>query len=140
MNTTPLINGVAYSWADINAQMLGRTVLGITAISYEDEQEIADNYGAGQFATSRGYGQNKFKGSITLEMKESERLVEAVPTGRLQDIPPFPIVISYENAANKIITHKLLMCQFKNNKRNVKSGDTNVEVEHELVIAKIEWK
>jgi len=140
METTPLINGVAYSWADINAFLLGRTVLGITAISYEDEQEITDNYGAGMYATSRGYGQAKYKGSLTLEMKESERLVEAVPSGRLQDIPPFPITVSYENTANKIVTHKLLMCQFKNNKRSVKSGDTNVEVEHELVIAQIQWK
>jgi hypothetical protein len=140
MNTTPLINGVAYSYADVNVQLLGRTVLGITAISYEDEQDIVDNYAAGQFATSRGYGQNKFKASLTLEMKESERLVEAVPTGRLQDIPPFPITVSYENAANKIVIHKLLMVQFKNNKRNTKSGETNIEVEHELVIAKIEWK
>lgn len=136
----PLINGVAYSWADINAHMLGRTVLGITAISYEDDQDITDNYGGGQFATSRGYGQIKFKGSLTMEMKEVERLTEAVPTGRLQDIPPFPITTSYVNAANKTVTHKLIMCQFKNNKRNVKSGDTNIEVELELVIANILWK
>jgi hypothetical protein len=120
--------------------MLGRTVLGITAISYEDDQEITDNYGAGQYATSRGYGQNKFKASITLEMKESERLVEASPTGRLQDIPPFPITVCYVNPANKTVTHKLIMCQFKNNKRDVKSGSTNIEVEHELIIANILWK
>lgn len=136
----PLINGVAYSWADINAFMLGRTVLGITALSYEEEQEITDNYGAGQYATSRGYGQVKFKGSLTMEMKEVERLTEASPTGRLSDIPPFPITSSYVNAANKTVTHKLIMCQFKNNKRAVKSGDTNIEVELDLVIANIEWK
>lgn len=140
LNTTPLINGVAHSWADINIFLLNRTVLGTTAISYEDEQEMTDNFGAGQFATSRGYGQVKFKATLTLEMKEVERLTDAVPSGRLQDIPPFPITVSYENAANKTVIHKLLMCQFKGNKRSVKSGDTNVEVELELLVGKIEWK
>lgn len=140
MNMIPLINGVAYSWADINAFLLGRTVFGITAISYEDMQEMTDNKGAGIFPTSRGYGANECKASLTLEAKESERLVDAVPSGRLQDIPPFPITVSYVNTANKAVTHKLMNAQFKGNKRDVKSGDTSIEVEHELIISHIEWK
>ncbi|OON67814.1 hypothetical protein [Hymenobacter sp. CRA2] len=136
----PLINGVAYGWADINAQALGRTILGITAISYEDTQEITDNFGAGIFPVSRGYGKNECKASITVEAKESERLAQAIGSGRLQDIPPFPIVVSYQNAANRLVTHKLMNAQFKGNKRDVKSGDTAIQVEHELIISHIEWK
>lgn len=136
----PLINGVAYSWADINIFLLGRTVLGISGISYEEEQDITDNYGSGQYATSRGYGQFKFKATLKMEMKEVERLQAAVPSGRLSDIPPFPITVSYVNVANKTVVHKLIMCQFKNNKRDTKSGETNIEVELDLVIANIEWK
>ncbi|MCB2379799.1 hypothetical protein LGH70_19540 [Hymenobacter sp. BT635] len=136
----PLINGVAYSWADINAQILGKTMYGITAISYEDDQVMEDNFGAGMMPTSRGYGQLKSKASITIEAKESERLVEATPTGRIQDIPPFPITVAYVNPANKTVTHKLMNCQFKGNKRDVKAGDTKIEVEHELIISHIQWK
>jgi hypothetical protein len=136
----PLINGVAYSWADIQAQLLGKTVLGISAISYEDEQTIEDNYGAGNLPTSRGYGQLKSKGSLTMEAKEVERITEAVPSGRIQDIPPFPVTVSYVNPANKLVTHKLMNAQFTGNKRDIKSGDTKIEVELPLVISHIQWK
>ncbi|GGF22260.1 hypothetical protein [Hymenobacter cavernae] len=135
-----LINGTAYTWADINVQLLGRTVLGISAISYEDMQEMVDNFGAGIFPISRGYGKNEAKASITLEAKELERLVDATPSGRVQDIPPFPITVSYVNPSNKVVTHKLLNCQFKGNKRASKSGDTNIEVELDLIITHIQWK
>ncbi|AHJ98932.1 hypothetical protein [Hymenobacter swuensis] len=136
----PLINGVSYSWADIQAQILGKTIYGISAISYEDTQNMEDNYGAGMMPTSRGYGKYEAKASITIEAKESERLVEAVPSGRLQDIPPFPITVAYVNPANRTVSHKLMNCQFKGNKRDVKSGDTKIEVEHELIISHIQWK
>ncbi|MCC3159519.1 hypothetical protein LJ737_19915 [Hymenobacter sp. 15J16-1T3B] len=137
---TPLINGVAHSWADINVQCLGKTIPGITAISYEDEQTKEDNYGQGSNPVSRGYGQNKAKASITVEAKEVERLQEAVPTGRLQDIPPFPVVVAFVNPANKTVIHKLMNCEFTKNSRDVKAGDTKIEVELPLIVSHIEWK
>ncbi|MDF7813608.1 hypothetical protein [Hymenobacter sp. YC55] len=140
MNYTPLINGVAYSWADINVQLLGKTLIGISEITYEDEQEMVDNYGAGNNPSSRGYGQNKPTASMKVEAKELERLVDAVPSGRIQDIPPFPIVVSFVNSVNRVVTHKLMNAQFKKNSRNSKAGDTNIEVEVPLIISHILWK
>jgi hypothetical protein len=136
----PLINGRAYDWASLKAQLLGQTIAGITAVMYEDTQAKVDNGGAGTMPTSRGYGKYEAKASVTLEMKEVERIQAAVGTGRrLQDIPPFNIIISYVNESNLLVTHTLWNCEFTNNKREIKTGDTNIDVQLELIISHITW-
>ncbi|MBO2009171.1 hypothetical protein [Hymenobacter negativus] len=135
----PLINGTAYAWADIRAQLLGQTVAGITAISYGVKQEKVNNYGAGNNPVSRGIGKREPNASITLEMKEVERIQAALPPGgSLLDIKSFPIVISYVNPVNQLITHTLHNAEFTENKREIKTGDTNIEVELPLIISHIE--
>jgi hypothetical protein len=139
-NQQPLINGRAYDWASLRLQLLGLTILGITAVSYEDSTTKVDNQGAGVFASSRGYGKYEAKASITLEMKEVERLQAALKPGqRLQDIGPFTVVVAYVNESNAMITHRICNAEFTNNKRNLKAGDTAVEVELELITSHIQW-
>ena len=55
---TPLINGVAYSWASINFTLFGVPVAGIVSIEYNRKQAKTNNYGAGTEPVSRGYGRN----------------------------------------------------------------------------------
>jgi len=135
----PLINGQSYSWSQIEVRILNVPVAGITAISYEESEEMQDNWGAGKYPVSRGYGKIEATGSITLEMNEVEALQAAVPTGRLQDIPEFDIVVSYLPQGGNIVTHTLKNCRFKNNKREVNQGDMTIAVELELLISHIQW-
>ena len=134
----PLVNGRAYDWASIRVGLLGQTVAGITGISWEDMQEKVNNWGAGINPVSRGYGKYEAKGSITLEMKELERIQAALPPGgRIQDIAPFPIAISFVNSSNALINHTLHNCEFTHTQREVKTGDTQIEVELELIVSHI---
>ena len=134
----PLINGRAYDWASIRLSLLAQTVAGITALSYEDNQEKVNNWGGGINPVSRGYGKYEGKASITLEMKELERIQAALPPGgRIQDIAPFPIAISFVNSSNALITHTLHNCEFLNNKRDIKTGDTNIEIALDLILSHI---
>ena len=135
----PNINGRAYDWASLSAQLLGQTIAGITAVSYGVKQEKVNNYGAGVNPVSRGYGKREPEASITLEMKEVERIQAALPPGgSLMDIPPFPVVIVYRNSSNQLVTHTLHNCEFLGQKRELKTGDTNVEVELPLILSHIE--
>ena len=136
----PLINGTAYSWSQILVNIFNTPIAGITAVSYEDEQEMEDQMGAGNYPTSRGYGGIKAKGSITLEMAEVEALQAATPDGRLQGIPEFDIVVSYLPEGGVIRNHTLHNCRFKNNKRDTKAGDMAINVELELLVSHITWK
>lgn len=135
----PNINGRSYDWASLRAQMLGQTIIGITALSYGMKQEKVNNYGAGVNPVSRGYGKREPEASITLEMKEVERIMAALPPGgSLVDIPPFPIVSSFVNSSNQLVTHTLHNCEFTGQKRELKTGDTSIEVELPLILSHIE--
>lgn len=135
-----MLNGRAYDWASVRMQLLGITILGVTAIMYGQTKEKVDNFGAGDMPVSRGYGQKKANASITVEMKELERIQASLQPGQdITDIGPFTIVVAYRNESNRVITHKLKNVEFTNNKRDMKAGDTSVMVELELIISHIEW-
>jgi hypothetical protein len=138
---TPMLNGRAYDWASVRMQLLGITIMGVTAIAYDDKQNKVNNFGAGSLPVSRGYGQKEANASITVEMKELERIMAAAKAKgqTLQDIGPFTITVAYRNESNLVITHKLLNVEFTNNKRDMKAGDTSVMVELELIISHIQW-
>jgi len=136
----PLINGTAYSWSQIVVNIFNTPIAGITAISYEDMQEMEDNYGAGNNPVSRGYGKYEAKASMTLEMAEVEALQAATTDGRLQSIPEFDVVVSYLPEGGVIRNHTLHNCRFKSNKRDTKTGDMAIPVELEMIVSHITWK
>jgi hypothetical protein len=136
----PLVNGTAYSWSQITVNILGIPVAGVTGVSYTEEQEMQDNYGAGNRPVSRGYGNITTEGSVTLHMEEVEALQAAVTTGRLQDIPEFDIVVAFLPEGGVITTHTLKNCRFKTNGRDLEQNQMAIEVEIDLQIAQILWK
>jgi hypothetical protein len=136
----PLVNGTAYSWSQITVNILGIPVAGVTGVSYTEEQEMQDNYGAGNRPISRGYGNITTEGSVTLHMEEVEALQAAVTTGRLQDIPEFDIVVAFLPEGGVITTHTLKNCRFKTNGRELEQNQMAIEVELDLQIAQILWK
>ena len=135
----PLINGVEYSWGDIVSAINGVPLVGITAISYGDSQDVQNNYGAGRHPVSRSKGRITPSAKITLHQSEVIALQSQSPTGRLQDIAPFDITVSYLPDSGIIVTDKVRNCQFKENKRDWKEGDMLQEVELELLPSHIEW-
>lgn len=139
MSSTPLINGIAHSWGSIKMLIMGVPVVGITKLDYKDSQDIEPNMGAGNKPVSVGYGDVKYEGSLTLYAEEVEKLEELSPTGRLQDIPAFPIIVSY-STGGRIKTHRLNFCLFKENSRGAGSGDKKIEVQLPLFIGEINWK
>ena len=139
MPETVLINGTAYSWADITVNVLGTPVAGIDAIKYSDDQEMEDNYGAGKLPVSRGYGQIKAEASVTLHAEEVVALQKAAPGKRLQNIPAFDIIVSYLPEGGAVTTDVLKNVQFKKNARDAKKGDKSFGIELDLIVSHIEW-
>ena len=140
MNGIPLINGNEYCWADVNVNIAGMVVTGITGVEYSDEQEVTDNYGAGRYPVSRSKGRITTKAKVTLYASEVAAIQRKSPNGRIQDIAPFTIVVSYiPEEGGVVITDVLENCQFKNNSRSVKEGDNNIPVDLDLACARIKW-
>lgn len=140
MDFQPLVNGTSYSWSQIELNLFNTPVAGVTKISYSENQEMQDNFGAGNRPVSRGYGKIEAEGKISLEMAEVVALQNAVGSGRLQDIPEFDIIVSYLPEGGIIQTETLHNCRFKKNSRDVSQGDMKIEVELDLMVSHISWK
>jgi hypothetical protein len=139
--TTPIINGKTYSWSDIKLTLLGRTLVGISDISYEDSEDINPVRGQGKFPVNYVQGNYNAQASITLEMSEVEMLQKLLPSGqRLQDIKPFNITIIYTNYDAPPVKHVLKGCKFKGNNRKSSAGTVEeIKVQFELYVTQIFW-
>lgn len=138
-NGVPFINGKLYDWADIVTTIAGVPVTGIVAIEYSDDQEVEVKYGAGRYPVGYGKGRIKPTAKITLYQEEVEAIQAQSVNGRLQDIAPFDINVTYMPDSGIVKTDKLRNCMFKNNKRGWKEGDTGKTVELDLLLSNIEW-
>ena len=139
VNNTPLINGRAYDFAQIVVNVLGVPLMGISSVTYAEEQEKTNNYGAGKYAVSRGHGAVEVSASFDIHMNDIEALRDAAPLGRLLDIPPFDVPITFLNA-NKVVTHVLKNCEFTNDGVEASQGDTQVQRTFDLVISHVEYR
>lgn len=140
VNHIPLINGVSHSWGDIVMLIGGIPVIGVTAIEYGDKQAVVNHYGAGRLPVSRSKGRIEPTAKITLAMEEVLGLQRQTSTGRLQEIGPFPIIVSYIPEDGDVVVDKIMACQFTENTRKWKENDTRQEVELELIPAYIDWQ
>lgn len=139
-NGTPLINGVLHSWASIQVAIQGVPLTGITSIEYEDKQEVVNKYGAGRYPVGRGLGRITPSAKITLYLDEVSALQAKSSSGRLQDLGMFDILVGYLHPTSGLITYdKIRNCHFGDNSRKIKEGDTDIQVELELVPSHIEW-
>lgn len=134
----PLINGVEYTHADIVVNILGFPVIGVTSIKYADMQDITLNYGTGQLPASRGFGAMNPTASITLTMKEVQKLSNASPLGKIQNIPDFDIGVNFITEAGDFTRHRLLRCRFKG--RSTDSSVNNSQIEEELELSIVDIK
>lgn len=141
LRSVPLINGEEPAWANLTVNIAGFPEHGIRKIDYKDSQTIENIYGAGQNPVGRGYGRIEPSCTVGLLRKAVESIREASPTGRLQDIAPFDIVVMFVPVqGGKIIKHKVRNCQFTDDSLSISEGDTSNETDFELVPSHIEWK
>ena len=138
-NGVPMVNGMLVAWADIVVLVGGVPVTGITGVEYGDEQEIVNKWGAGRHPVGRAKGRITPSAKITLYHEEVVALQSQSVNGRLQDLPPIEIQVSYLPENGVVVTDKIRNCHIASHTRKWKEGDTGQEVELPLVPSHIEW-
>jgi hypothetical protein len=136
----PLINGVAYASANVGViiPIIG-AVTGVIEINYNKEQQIDDNYALQQDPVSRGYGQNKYTGDITLYKEIWNKIIDASPGKDPAKLPFFDIIVTFGGAGVAFRKETLRAVNFKNNPMGVKGGDTKIVCKINLAIAGIDY-
>lgn len=137
VNTTPLVNGVAYSWATISVNPFGRPLVGIVSIEYNRKQNKTNNYGAGIDPVSRGYGKREYDGTLEVYLDDWKAFIAASPNRNPMDIPPFDIPVTF--SGNGVLATKDLLraVEFLEDPMSSKSGDTSIILKIPLIIGAI---
>tara|TARA_R100001369_G_scaffold58031_1_gene84845 strand:- start:2805 stop:3236 length:432 start_codon:yes stop_codon:yes gene_type:complete len=119
--------GKLTGWNAITLRLLGRDVVGITKVQYNDEKTVEKHMGAGNYPVGKSSTNYTASASIDLYEEEVRELVKALPSGnRLQDIDDFDIVVSYAlptGGTQKDILHN---CSFSTNGKEVNQGDGRI--------------
>lgn len=131
--------GNLIGWASATVNMLNRDLEGITAVEYSDSISVESAYGAGRMPVGYVDGNYEAQASITIYKDELIALQRALPAGmRIQDIPPFPIVVNYQQG-DTFFKDVLMNVKFKNNGTTLSQGEGKIEVKLDLYITHIEW-
>lgn len=135
----PLINGTNYSWASVTMMYNGVPIIGITSINYGEKDMKENNYAAGRFTSSRGYGNVEATCSVSLYKDTLEALQKVAPFRRIQDLPPIDVVVAFKNRAGKFTKDILKNFEFNENKVGTNQGDTKIVSDIECIISHVEW-
>lgn len=118
-----LINGEAYSWAQVVILIGTNLFYGITKIDYKAAQDKKNNMGIGIYPVSRGRGGIEYGASITIHRDDVKRMIAASPGGSLASLPPFSIKVLYGDASNPT-KDELLNVEFMEDGNTAAQGDT----------------
>lgn len=141
MAQTTIINnfGTVIGWNQHQLVLFGRTVEGITKISYKDSQEVEAIMGAGKYPVGTGEGNYKAECSITLLLEEVHAIMNSMPAGqRIQDIPPtdIPVLTIRNGVVKKDVIRNF---RFTGMGKEVSQGDKEVKVEMPCFCTHIDW-
>ena len=142
MAVEPMINGTSYSWSQIEIRLsnIVQPVAGISQIEYSDEQKREFNYGANSRPVSVGLGNVTASASLTIHMDDIEALRANIPSGSLQDLGQFDVIVTFLHPDdNKTVTHTLKNCYFNENGVSVGQDDTIIERQYNLNPSHILW-
>lgn len=136
------INGKYRNYASIRITAFGALFTTAKAINYKRTDAIDPVKALGTTKTI-GFtqGDENCEGSITLLSEEVDALQKSLPPGKsIQDIPAFPISVSYVGDTGLQVAHTLIGCKFKENSRGGEAGSNDaLSVEIPLFISDINW-
>lgn len=131
--------GEMIGWNNVTINILGRNIEGITELDYNDSQSVEAAYGNGRYPIGYSKGNIETTAKIVLFKEEVAAIEDSLPAGgRLQDIPPFPILVKYEY--NGLVRKDIIQnCIFKNNGSNPKQNEGKIEISFDLFATHIDW-
>lgn len=135
----PLINGKAYSFAQIILKLAGNVLASCSAVEYDEEQSKENNFGAGTRPVSRGVGTIKAKAAITLSMNDVEAIRDVAPEGSLLKLPAFDVEVSFLNE-QKVVTHVLKVAEFTSDGVSSQVDDKDIKRKFDLVISHVKYR
>lgn len=123
------VKGKEYAWGSIDIRVDGVRYAGCRGIDYTDDEQQDFARGQGSKPLGIQRGDISYSGTLTLLQYELVALVAKSATGRIQDLPPANIAVTYSNEAGDIVVDMLIGVKFSRLNKGAKSGDLTSEKE-----------
>ena len=136
-NQQVLINGKAFSAADMSILVAGISLASISSLTITETQEKTNNKGFSDEPVSRGRSGKEYECSMDIAYKDVIKLRNLTPTGSLLDVPMFEILGILDNGSD-ISRIRVKSCEFTNDGLEVSEGDTEIKRTFDLIIAGID--
>lgn len=127
-----MVNGIEYSWEDIQIIVSGKTAPldGAVEIEYTTKKEHFNIHARGDKPRSTGRGKVDYNGKLVLLQSEYESWVKTFPVGvKVTDLYGVNITIAYAPAALAGTVDQCIGCRFTEVKKGMKTGDGNQVIE-----------
>lgn len=134
-----LINGKAFSAADIIILIAGVEVASANSISITENANKANNYGMSRRPVSRGRGNEEIESSVGLSYKDVQKLRSLSPSGKLTDIPAFDLLVILDNGQD-LARVRARAAEFNSDGMEASSGDTNITREYDLIVGAVDYR
>lgn len=129
--------GKTYDDADVQIAMLGSIDYEVTKISYSTEQAHTANYSLGSHdPSSYSKGKKTHKCTLGLRLKSISE-IEKAAGGRLLNIKPFNIIVTYVDEENEIIVD-VIKCKFQSQGREA-GDDADMKKEFDMFTLDIQY-
>lgn len=141
MAQTSIVNkfGRMLGWNQVKLVLYGRTVEGISELSYNDSVEKEVVMGAGRMPIGTAEGAYEAEASLTLYIEEYNALLDSMPANtRIQDIPATDVPVLYE-LRNTVKKDVLRNMEFTGATKEVKQGDKVIAMKMGVFITHIDW-
>lgn len=130
-------NGKAYSDADVSIAILGSIDYEVTKLEYSVEQTHEAQYSIGSNKpTSYRMGRKTYNCTLGLRLR-SIAAIEKAAGGSLLDIKPFPIIVSFVDDENEMITD-IITAKFADQGRSI-GDDDELKREFSMFCTNIEF-
>jgi hypothetical protein len=136
-----MFNSDEYGFIDLTVVMLGRPVVGLRGIRYNESQEKGNVHGAGKKPIARTRGQVNFEGELRILHSELRAILQSQGSGKsILSIRPFDIVCTYAPEAGGVIsTDTLKYVEFTQAEIDLSNGDQFTEVVLPIIIGDIKF-
>jgi hypothetical protein len=127
------ISSKQYSWNDISISIGGRIIEGVDSVEYVVKQEKSVLRGRGDKGHKIIRANKDFDGKITLWQSEVEAMIKDAPNKDILALN-FDIIWAFAPTdGGEIVIDVLSSAEFKEYKKSMKQGDTNMLIELPII-------
>jgi hypothetical protein len=129
-----MINGVEYTYEDIQVEIFGRVLEGVEAVKYGATKNHYNIHGRGNKPVAMGKGKkDSTPGSLTIHQSEFEALQAATPRGKdPTDWAPFDITVAYAPEGGEITVDVVPNCRVSRWEKGMTTEEGHMTIDLEL--------